>query len=85
MRFVTLAILALAVSVPAAGASAQSVQPVAGGSLTCTQISRECRKECPKEAPEQFCLGYCLDKKEECKKTGKWDGIRRKFYGVNQR
>ena len=84
MRSVLVATLAVAVLSFANTASAQTAQ-LSAGSLTCTQISRECRKECPKEAPKQFCLGYCLDKKEECKKTGRWDGIRQQFSGVIRR
>jgi len=52
------------------------------GKLTCTAIRKQCFKGCQKEAPRQFCLGYCLDKKYECLKTGNWLGIRRTFRNV---
>ena len=50
--------------------------------LTCTRIRKECFKGCQKEAPREFCLGYCLDRKEECLNTGNWIGIRRTFKNV---
>lgn len=53
--------------------------------LTCTTIRKQCFKGCQKEAPRQFCLGYCLDKKHECLKTGNWLGIRRTFRNVIRR
>lgn len=55
------------------------------GKLTCTVIRKQCFKGCQKEAPREFCLGYCLDKKQECLKTGNWIGIRRTFRNVIRR
>ena len=52
------------------------------GKLTCTRIRKECFKGCQKEAPREFCLGYCLDRKEECLNTGNWIGMRRTFRNV---
>ena len=53
-----------------------------GSKLTCTTIRKQCFRGCQKEAPREFCLGYCLDKKQECLQTGNWLGIRRTFRNV---
>jgi len=53
--------------------------------LSCTFISKQCRKECSKKVDAVFCDGYCSDLRQQCLRTGRWDGISRQFTDVRRR
>ncbi|MEO1280457.1 MAG: hypothetical protein AAFV69_01850 [Pseudomonadota bacterium] len=53
--------------------------------LTCSFIAKQCKKECTKEVNEGFCASYCGDERAACLKTGRWEGMVRKFDKVIRR
>ncbi|MEO1207091.1 MAG: hypothetical protein AAFV45_12245 [Pseudomonadota bacterium] len=53
--------------------------------MTCSFIAKQCKKECTKEVNEGFCTSYCGDERAACLKTGRWEGMVRKFSNVIKR